>query len=231
MRFKHIFFDLDHTLWDFDRNSELALEKALIDHNVTCDFDEFHNTYNPINANYWELYAIGKIEKELLKFKRFQDTFKALDYLISDADIEVISQYYMQVLPHFNHLHEGAEDVLKILKPNYNLHIITNGFNEVSYQKLELSGIIGYFDQIITSETTDSKKPDPIVFFEAMRMAGALPEESLMVGDNYKADVLGAEAVGMKAIWFDYKRTGEQLHDQSITTLLDVHTLLDNYQL
>ncbi len=226
MIFKHIFFDLDHTLWDFDKNSALAMAQTLSAFDVNCDFDQFHDVYNPINEAYWSMYTKGEITKEALKIKRFQDAFHELNYDLPTEKIEGISVHYMEILPHFSNLIEGAKELLDELKLSHTLHVITNGFNEVSYKKLTYSGIIDYFDQIITPESTGLKKPNPVVFHHALEQANASPEESLMVGDNYEVDVLGAEAVGIKAVWFDHKKTGQRLHDRSITTLSDVYAVI-----
>jgi putative hydrolase of the HAD superfamily len=222
MKIKHIFFDLDHTLWDFDKNSAFAFEKAFEDFNLKCDLDGFLKTYHPINEGYWSLYAKGEVTKEILKYRRFRDTFELLNFDISDDHIAQLSEYYMQVLPTFNHLHEGAKDVLDYLHPKHELHIITNGFNEVSYGKLTNSGIIDYFKKIITSENAGAKKPDAQAFHYALNEAKALPSESLMIGDNYEADVLGARAVGMQAVHFDYRDENKEAQNKRITNLREL---------
>jgi putative hydrolase of the HAD superfamily len=216
MNLKHIFFDLDQTLWDFDLNSELAFQKCFENQNIQLDFAAFIKTYEPINESYWKLYAEGKVTKEQLKYARLRDTFTILHYEITDEAIDVLAESYLEILPHFNHLHHGTIEILDYLFPNYKMHIITNGFNEVSFRKIELSGISKYFDKIITSENAGAKKPNPQVFHYALNEAKAFPHDSIMIGDNFEADVKGALSVGMKAIHYNYL---DKIVDEEVETI------------
>jgi len=204
MNIKHIFFDLDQTLWDFDTNSDLAFKQCFENQNITLDLDVFLEKYAPINEAYWKRYSVNEISKEQLKYGRFKETFDLLNYEIDDNSIEYLSDKYLEILPDFKHLHHGTIEILDYLFPNFKLHIITNGFNEVSFRKIENSGIGKYFDQIITSENAGAKKPDAQVFQYALNLAKATPHDSIMIGDNIDADVKGALAAGMTAIYYNY---------------------------
>lgn len=195
-----IFFDLDHTLWDFDKNSALSFKKIFQEQNIDLELDEFLKVYEPINLEYWRLYRDDKIEKEELRYKRLKTTFDKLNYEVEDRLINIISEDYIDYLPLFNHLLEGAIDLLEYLKEKYNLHIITNGFEEVQKLKLEKSQIHKYFDVVVTSESVGVKKPNPKVFEFALNKAKVTANKAIMVGDSLEADVFGALAVGISPI-------------------------------
>lgn len=198
---KHLFFDLDHTLWDFEKNSELTFNQIFKEQQLSVDFNRFLETYSPINLKYWRLYRDDEISKEELRYKRLKETFDTLNYEISDQLIDIIAVDYISYLPSYNHLLEGAEDILAYLQSkNYQLHIITNGFEEVQNEKLTKSGIADYFSVIVSSECVGVKKPNPKVFEHALSKASAVPQNSIMIGDSYEADVMGALRVGMMAI-------------------------------
>ncbi len=225
MNIKHIFFDLDQTLWDFDKNSALAFQSCFDTMKIGVDFDVFLKIYEPINETLWKLYGEGKITKDELKYARLKDTFDALSYQISDENINQLSESYLHILPTFNHLHPGTIDVLDFLHPNYTLHIITNGFNEVSFRKVEQSGLGKYFSQIITSENAGAKKPDPRVFHYALSQAQAQIHDSIMIGDNYEADILGAKGVGMQTIYYNCNNKPEVTDVVTITKLTELKSV------
>lgn len=198
-----IFFDLDHTLWDFERNSALAFESVLHRNNIEVALPEFLKHYVPLNKWYWEQYRKDLVTQAILRYGRLKDTFDRLDYTISDEVIHRLSEEYIQELPLNNHLYEGTIELLTYLQPNYRLHIITNGFQSVQDGKLNNSGIGKFFQTVTNSETAGVKKPHPMIFEKAMERAGTLPEQSIMIGDCLEADVQGALDVGMSAIYFN----------------------------
>ncbi|MCH2217000.1 MAG: YjjG family noncanonical pyrimidine nucleotidase [Flavobacteriales bacterium] len=208
MEVTHIFFDLDHTLWDFEKNSALTFQKILPEADVDLVHEQFINTYIPINAKYWKLYREEKVSKVALRYARLRETFDALKYEISDEKINSLAKEYILQLPNFNHLFDGTLELLDYLKEKYTLHIITNGFEEVQTLKMKKSKIFHYFTEVITSESVGVKKPNPKVFLHAMKKAGSSPKESLMIGDNIEADIQGALATGMKAIHCNFENTG-----------------------
>ena len=203
---KHIFFDLDHTLWDFDKNSALTFERIFELNNLDIDLTAFLKLYVPINLQYWKLYREEKIDKKNLKFARLSDTFKAFKMDISTRIIHKLSDDYITHLSGFNHLLPGAIELLEYLQPNYILHIITNGFKEVQHGKLNQSNIDHFFQTVTNSEMVGVKKPNPRIFSHALQMAKATSEESLMIGDNLEADIMGALNFGMEAICYNYHK-------------------------
>lgn len=201
---RHIFFDLDHTLWDFDKNSGLAFNSIFGKNKVAVELEEFLTAYAPINANYWKLFREDKVSKEELRLGRLRDTFTNLNMSLDDVQIERLSIEYIEHLPFHNHLLDGTIEMLDYLHPLYDLHIITNGFKEVQFKKLESSGILKYFKSITTSEDVGVKKPHRKIFEVALKNASATVEESVMIGDNFEADILGARQFGMRAIIYNY---------------------------
>ncbi|ELY2009669.1 YjjG family noncanonical pyrimidine nucleotidase [Flavobacterium psychrophilum] len=200
---KHIFFDLDHTLWDFDKNSELAFGLILSNYFPDIKIEDFVAIYAPINQACWKLYQKDKITHQELRYKRLKDTFDVLNQKISDKQIDLISDEYIEFLPDFNHLFDNAIEVLNFLSENYQLHIITNGFAQVQDKKLNNSNISHYFQTITNSELAGAKKPNPIIFEHALKVANAQKYESIMIGDCLDADVKGALDFGIEAIFFN----------------------------
>ena len=200
----HIFFDLDHTLWDFDKNSALTFKKIFEINNIKVDLDDFLEIYVPINSQYWKLYREEKINKETLRYGRLNDAFKLLNIKVKSSMINKLSDDYITFLNTFNHLFEGTIEILEYLNPKYNLHIITNGFKEVQQGKLNNSDIDKYFQTVTNSEMVGVKKPNQKIFKHALNKAKANKGNSIMIGDNYEADILGALNFGMDAICFNY---------------------------
>ena len=204
-----IFFDLDHTLWDFDKNSAITYQIVFEKLNLNVDLSEFLKVYIPLNLELWALFREDKISKEKLRYKRLRDVFSKIKMNVTDVMIHQIADDYIFYLGEQTHLFDGAIETLEYLKSKYNLHIITNGFAEVQDNKLKNSKLDPYFDVIVNSETAGVKKPNPIIFEKALSLANVKKENSLMIGDSYEADVLGALNFGIDAICFNYHK--EQL--------------------
>jgi len=223
---QHIFFDLDHTLWDFDKNSALAFEFLFKEEKIDIGLQEFLDVYLPINFNYWELYRNNQISKETLRIGRLKETFELLKLEISAEIIIVLSDKYIQFLPNYNHLLEDTVEVLEYLHSKYQLHIITNGFEEIQHHKLINSKIASYFSTITTSEEAGVKKPHLQIFEKALQKSKALSKNSLMIGDNYEADVQGAINAGMRSVYFDYYQKNEVLETLQIQKLNELQKYL-----
>ena len=213
------FFDLDHTLWDFDRNSALTFEKIFSSRNINLTLNEFLAVYEPVNLKYWKLYREAKIHKDDLRYRRLKDVFDILKFDISDQDIFGISDDYIKYLTSFTHLFDGTIEILEYLYGKYDLHIITNGFEEVQQGKMDHSNISHFFKTVTNSEMVGVKKPDPKIFYFALDLANATPENSVMIGDNYEADILGALSIGMEALCFNYHKEELKPHIKVIENL------------
>ncbi len=204
MNIKHICFDLDHTLWDFESNSEKTFELIFKKNSVDVNFEDFILKYKPINHKYWKLFREDKVSKADLRYNRLIEAFEALNYKISDTLIHTLAKEYIDFLPNHNALFVGAMDLLSYLKPKYKMHIITNGFEEVQHRKMINSNLLQFFDKIITSEEVGVKKPNPKIFHFALEKSNAKVEESIMIGDNFEADILGAKNIGMHTIFCEF---------------------------
>lgn len=199
----NVFFDLDHTLWDFETNSAKAFEQVIAESDFPFSSEHFLNYYVDINAAYWEKYSLNQVSRAELRVGRIRDTFTALDYHSNVEEILKLGDDYIQALPNYNHLFDGAVELLDYLQEKYRLHIITNGFNEVQQKKLANAGIEDYFITVTNSELAGVNKPDPKIFHYAMSIAKADVKEAVMVGDNLLADIKGALGVGMDAIYYN----------------------------
>lgn len=221
-----IFFDLDHTLWDFERNSALAFQKVFDRHNIAINFLEFIEVYEGVNQQYWKLYREEKISKQELRRGRLTDVFDMFGKQFPLDDIDAMAESYIDFLPENNFLFDGARDILDYLKPKYRLHIITNGFEEVQARKLHNSNIASFFNTVTNSERVGVKKPNPKIFHHALNIANTLPEKSVMIGDNLEADILGAEAVGFNTIHFTQAEAMTSQNAFRVSSLLEIKSIL-----
>ena len=202
----HIFWDLDHTIWDYSTNARLTIfelyEKHGINEKMHHSPDTFHKTYCKHNDLAWEHYRNGIIDKTILRQRRFKDTFLELG-VEPDTIYEIFETEFVEICPTKGHLIPGAREVLMLFNSKFEQHIITNGFKETQGVKIRTSGIDHFFKTITNSEDTGYQKPHPEIFKLAMQAAGANIQNSLMIGDNYEADILGAYNAGMKCVFYN----------------------------
>jgi len=221
-----VFFDLDHTLWDFERNSALAFETIFEKHRIPANLEVFLENYVPINLKYWEWYRMDKITQQELRFGRFKEAFDAVGFEIDALQIGKISEDYIHYLPKSNHLFDGAIELLEYLKPKYRLHIITNGFAEIQKNKLNNSNIHHYFQTVTDSEKAGVKKPNPLIFEYALHSAKAQKENSIMIGDCIDADVNGALSFGIDAVLFNCSQLETTQNIKQISHLSQLKQIL-----
>jgi putative hydrolase of the HAD superfamily len=202
----HLFFDLDRTLWDFEKNSEIALNILFHDlklHLEIGDFQTFHEEYKEHNTILWKLYGTGKMTKEVLRSERFRKALATFD-IDDPVIIDRLSDGYVELSPLQTAMFPNAIETVKLLKSEgYELHMITNGFREVQTIKIDNCGLAPYFQELICSEDIGKNKPDKDIFHYSMHLAGSKADQSVMIGDDYEVDILGANAVGMHTIHFD----------------------------
>jgi putative hydrolase of the HAD superfamily len=231
MKIQHIFFDLDNTLWDHRRNAYLTIKALFTKEEITLkyniNFDEFHSVYHEINEKLWEQIRDGEIDKSYLRKHRFYDTFNRFG--IDNLELSMyFEEHFLDKILNFNHLVEGAEIILEYLKSkNYTLHIISNGFQEVTERKCILSGIDRYFQTITSADSVGVRKPNPAIFEHSLQLANASKEESILIGDDWIADVIGAQNFGMDVIFFNVfreKRVDDSL--KAIESLLQIKEYL-----
>jgi YjjG family noncanonical pyrimidine nucleotidase len=198
-----VFFDLDHTLWDFEKNSAVAFQTIFKNHQMLYALDDFLMVYPEINQKYWESYRMDKITHDQLRYLRLKESFDKLGIVISDEDIYKIATAYIDLLPLSNHLIKDARNTLEYLAKKYNLHIITNGLHQIQKRKIDNSNISSFFKTITDSDSVGVKKPNPKIFEYALKVAGCDAQNGVMIGDCIEADVQGAINVGMQAILFN----------------------------
>jgi putative hydrolase of the HAD superfamily len=208
-QYKHLFFDLDHTLWDFEANHIYTLEQVYRELNLEQygipDFNSFADVYMQHNEMLWARFRNGFIKREELRWKRFWLTL--LDFKITDGNLaHELSEAYLEILPNQNRLTPGAKEILEHCKGRYEIHLITNGFEATQWQKLHYSGIAAYFKEVITSEKSQSMKPQSAIFDYALRTTGATIDESIMIGDALDIDILGAFYAGWDQVYYNPAR-------------------------
>lgn len=206
-QYKHLFFDLDHTLWDFNANARLALIELfdeLLPGKLNVPFEEFYERYIIHNETLWARYEKGFIGVEELKWRRMWRTL--LDFKIADETLsKEMSARFLQLLPVKKEVFPYAAEILTHLRDKgYRLHLITNGFEVTQRMKLQHCGLDHFFEEIITSEISNSLKPKKEIFDFALSKTNALAEESIMIGDNLAADVTGALEAGWDAIYVNH---------------------------
>lgn len=204
-QYKHIFFDLDRTVWDFERNKDAALIEMFDINRLSAFFDsasQFISIYTRNNDYLWEKYRKNELTKDVLRFKRFDSTLK--DVGVDNIELaKKLGDDYLRILPQKNALIEGTKELLEYLAPKYALYILSNGFREVQSPKLERSGIRSYFRWVITSEQSGYHKPDKRAFGYALSKANAKKLESIMIGDDIDIDIVGAKQFGIDQIFFN----------------------------
>jgi putative hydrolase of the HAD superfamily len=208
--YKHLFFDLDHTLWDFDRNSEATLRRLYKEYDLKSqgidDFDALFRSYNIHNDKLWERYRNGFIKREELRWKRMW--LMLLDHKIADTSLaHEISTAYLEILPTQTLLVPYAKELLEHCKGRYQMHLITNGFETTQRLKLQYSGIARYFTHLVTSEKSNSMKPHRDIFDFALNIAKAEVADSIMIGDAVDIDILGAINAGWDTAYYNPNNT------------------------
>ncbi|WP_127128223.1 YjjG family noncanonical pyrimidine nucleotidase [Pseudoflavitalea rhizosphaerae] len=208
MKYKHLFFDLDHTLWDFDANCRFTLEtiyqNEALESRGIHSFEEFFKQYNIHNDRLWERYRSGQIKADELRWKRM--FLSLLDFRIGDEKLaRELSNQFLDMLPSRTILFPYCMEILSYLKgKGYVLHLITNGFEKTQYSKITYSGIDHFFAEVITSEGSNSLKPHKEIFDYAFQRAKALPEHSIMIGDSIEADIKGAINAGIDQVFMNH---------------------------
>jgi len=220
-----VFFDLDHTLYDFEKNSALTFEAVFKELNIQ-GIDAFMAHFKPINDAYWERFAREEITKEVLRYGRLKDTFARIGADVHDEHIYYIADYFIDNLANYSHVFEGTYEALDYLKDKYRLHIITNGPQEVQDLKLVNSKLDHYFITVTNSEKAGVKKPNPKIFELALHTAQTEASKSVMIGDNMVADVEGALNVGMQAVYFNEHQIKNERNFLEISKLIELKNIL-----
>lgn len=208
-----MFFDLDHTLWDFEKNSEICIRQIFEKHisifPKEIGFDIFFQKFSHINSAMWNQLDLSLITHEYLRTSRFQKVLLALDIEIDEYFSLELNQMLLDLLPHQHHLMDDAFDTLEALATrNYKMHIISNGYHQIQIMKMKSGGIYHFFDQIITNDIAGARKPEKAIFDFALEKANANVNNSIMIGDNLIADIEGAKNAGLRTIYFNPENVG-----------------------
>jgi len=208
MQYRHLFFDLDHTLWDFEANAKVTLAALYEDLQLQArgvhDFDLFYKNYLVHNEKLWDRYRKGFIKQDELRVKRMR--MSLLDFKIGDDVLaEKMSVQFLELLPTRTILFPHTKEILQyLIDKKYILHLITNGFEAVQHNKLKYSGLTPFFKEVITSESSNSLKPNKEIFEYALNKSGAVIKESIMIGDTVEVDIVGAKNIGMDQVFVNH---------------------------
>ena len=227
---RHLFFDLDRTLWDFEKNSQQALRILYSELGLKesiPNFYDFYNKYKNVNTDLWVLYGRGKLSKEQLRTTRFEKTLHKFGIVDDELNLK-LNEGYIELSPNQTNIFPYAIETLTDLKNDgFNMHIITNGFKEVQFRKLKNCGFEDFFDIIVCSEEVGKNKPAPEVFQYAMKKANAIPTNSVMIGDDLRVDIIGGANAGMHTILFDpNKKYRKHCSDYQIKSLNKIPEIL-----
>jgi len=224
MKYRHLFFDLDHTLWDFEANAKATLESLYetlhLREKGVNDFEFFYRNYLDHNERLWERYRNGFIKQEDLRIKRMRQSL--LDFKIADEELaQAMSVQFLELLPTRTILFPYAKEILTyLIDKGYELHLITNGFEKTQHKKLQYSGLDSFFKEVITSEGSGSLKPNKEIFEYAFQKTNAAPSESIMLGDTLDVDIQGAINAGIDQVFINHHRITSHIQPTYM-----VHTL------
>lgn len=205
---RHIFFDLDHTLWDYESNSIATIRELLVmfapNMGREIPFEEFYPIYHGHNHDLWSRYRHNEIDNLTLRYQRWRMAFADLG-IVEDAWMYDMSEAFLDICPRKPGLMPNAVAILEHLAPHYPLHILTNGFAHIQDEKLAHSGLRRYFDVIVTPDKGGFKKPHPQIFLEALSLIDCEPADALLIGDSYPEDIVGGNAIGLPVIFYNPK--------------------------
>jgi putative hydrolase of the HAD superfamily len=224
-RIRFIYFDLDNTLWDFRRNTNIALrnvyDEKILKNKIKIDFNNFLDVYTNFNEELWRAFERGETTAEELKVTRFDKTIEELG-IRNLVKAEELNNLYIENLVQLPNLMPNAKKILEYLTPNYSMGILSNGFEKGQYKKMNCSGILDYFNPIITSDGAGVSKPHPKIFNDAIEKSGFKTSEIAYVGDDYIVDTLAANKMGILGILLDPQNRINDNNIIKITNLIEL---------
>lgn len=224
---KHIFFDLDHTLWDYERNSIAALGELHVRFKLAefVSFEGFLKTYQKVNEKLWHKFNNGQIERDYIKKYRFAEVLQKLKIHI-DHQPSDLHDFFLSNCSNRSEVFPYCHETLSYLKEKYPMAIITNGFPEAQYPKMSAASLNQYFDEIVISQEVGYRKPEKEIFDLSLRRLNARAETSVMIGDNPKTDIRGARDAGLQTIFFNPKGTHKSVSEYQIESLQELINIL-----
>ncbi|BDC98429.1 YjjG family noncanonical pyrimidine nucleotidase [Persicobacter psychrovividus] len=230
-KYKYVLFDLDHTLWDFEKNSTLVLEQLFTTHKLhqlgnDLSFERFIEEYTKVNHQLWQLYNKDEISKEELRDSRFEKVLTNLG-VEPDRIPQGLGLQYLEKSPHMPHVFPNTYETLDYLKGRYPMAIVTNGFEEVQHIKMASSKLTDYFKYVVTSELAGYKKPHKGIFNHTLELLGATAEECIMIGDSFESDIEGAKKAKIDHVYFNPNKIKHRKKIQhEIHNLIELKELL-----
>lgn len=230
MAYRNLFIDLDDTLWDIHHNGRECLEEVYHDYRFEKfypSFEDYYAVFIPHNQHLWRLYRAGAIKKETLNIERFLMPLRPFG--VEDSDYaRRVGTDFLERTTHKTRLIEGSLELLDYLKPRYRMHILSNGFREVQYRKIENSGLKPYFGKIILSEDAGINKPHAEMFTYALKCTNSRRHETVMIGDSWEADIMGAYNSRIAQIWFNPQNEPprEFIPFHTVRSLLEIKEIL-----
>jgi len=229
-KYKHILFDFDNTLWDFDKNSKESLYQVFDKYKLVDkfgSFENFHDIYEKNNLSLWEDYRNGIIDKYALGLYRFSRTLESVKIKDSEFSLKLNSEYLANTTLKIS-LIPNTFEILYYLREKYNLHIITNGFYEVQFLKLRNSKLETFFKTLITSEEANALKPSQKIFEYTLEKIEANVNECILIGDSYETDIIGAKNINIDQIYFNRNKTNynSEKPTYEINSLLEIKDIL-----
>lgn len=211
--YRHLLFDLDHTLWDFDKNATETLIE-LYDTHCLADLgnfsaQQFCDTFVTVNRSLWKQYDQGTYDQQRLRGERFSLILTQLGIAVDRVPTQLADDY-LRICPTKPHVIPHTVATLDYLRQHYQLHILTNGFAAVQAIKLKSAGLTDYFTEVVSSDTTGHRKPHRPVFDYLLDRIGASAQACVMIGDNLETDVRGAREAGIDQIFYNPRRIGHQ---------------------
>ncbi len=230
-KYKHVFFDFDNTLWDFTTNSKESLKEIFNMYQFApyfADFEDFYSKYEKNNNELWLEYRDGNISKETLSFRRFASVLEDAGFPDSHFVSGKISSDYLTITTTKTKIIDDAYEVLNYLKTKYKIHIITDGFFEVQVVKLRASKLSSFVSNFITAEEVGILKPNKKLFDYALKETEATAEESIMVGDSYENDIVGAYNAGIDQIFLNQNNQiiGNIKPTYTVSKLIEIKNIL-----
>lgn len=216
-KYQSIFFDLDHTLWDYDTNSRETLLELYADHKLdkltSSGFEPFHDSFQNVNLKLWDKYDRGLIDREVIRNDRFKMVLADLGFN-DDGLADQLGEHYLTLSPTKKNLVPNALEVLEYLHQRYPMYLVTNGFENMQSTKVLSGGIRKYFKEVVTSERAGHKKPAREIFDFTLALGGFNQSDVVMIGDNLLTDMAGATNAGIDTVYFNPKRA---IHDSVVS--------------
>ena len=228
--YRCVFFDLDHTLWDYEKNSKETLVELYnfhqIDRMASFSFEQFYHSFQRVNIQLWEKYDRGLIDRNDIRSTRFPKVLALLNYTDNELSGR-LSEHYHELSPTKKSLIPHAIEVLDYLVSRYSLYLVTNGFDKMQTTKVNSGGIRHYFKDVMTSERAGFKKPEKEIFELILQQNGYTCHEAIMIGDNLLTDIAGANNAGIDSVFYNPNRephSGQASYE--IASLIDLKSIL-----